>query len=250
MERIAGAPPTLSDAIPKVYQPAPRLTIATDEERESILTAANPALKFFLHLCADLGLRHRTAAVVSRANYNPHLRALTFKTKGDETQTLPVTPAIAATFERLPFHPNPYEPVVNLLRKKNHPGQQPGPRPRFTKQWAKLKRELGIRADLRIHDLRRTVAEEVWDATHDLRTVQAQLGHRSPTTTARYLANRINHQDLAPVLAKVQQRRAQREATHTYSAFAPRPDGACQSCPGPPHCTTENRLCQRKTYDA
>ncbi len=79
-----------------------------------------------------------------------------------------------------------------------------GRNPRMLKRRWKLKERLGIRDELRIHDLRRTCAEDVWDATLDLRVVQAQLGHRSPTTTARYLANKVLLQDLKPVMEKVQ----------------------------------------------
>jgi len=71
LQRVAHAPRTLSDAIPKVYQPAPRLTIATDDDRDRILAHAPPPLKFFLpSLCADLGLRHRAAPVT---RYSPVL---------------------------------------------------------------------------------------------------------------------------------------------------------------------------------
>lgn len=243
----ASANPTLPDVVPKIHQPQPRLTIATDAERRQLLEAATPALRFFILLCSELGLRHRTAAHITPRNYNPHLRAITFKTKGDVQQTLPVTAAIAEVFAALPSTAHPDTPVVNLLRSSNPASHTPGKNPRFTKQWTKLKQQLGIRADLRIHDLRRTVAEDVWSATHDIRAVQAQLGHRSPITTARYLADRIDLQDLQPVLQKVQQLRALREAQPTHPMNA---TGACDRCPGPHYCQPENRLCQRKEHDA
>ncbi|HZQ22310.1 MAG TPA: tyrosine-type recombinase/integrase [Terriglobales bacterium] len=243
LERVAAAPPTLSDAVPRVHQPQPRTTIATDQERRQLLEAASPSLRFFLLLCADLGLRHRTAARITPANYDPHLRAVSFYTKGNVHQTLPVSAEIAAIFEALPRHADRHTPVVNLLRP-DRPGTKPGPNPRFTKQWNALKRKAGIRADLRVHDLRRTVAEDVWSATHDLRAVQAQLGHRSPTTTARYLADRISLQDLQPILRKVQQLRALRESSQVNS------DGNCNTCAAATHCTSEARLCERKEFDA
>jgi integrase len=75
----------------------------------------------------------------------------------------------------------------------------------------RVEHRLRGRRELHIHDLRRTAAEEVWDATRDVRMVQAQLGHRSPLTTIRYLANRISLQDLTPVRAKVDQLRKARK---------------------------------------
>jgi len=252
MERVAGAPPTLSDAVPRVHQPQPRTTIATDEERRQLLAAAAPAFRFFLLLCADLGLRHRTAARITPANYSRELSALSFYTKGNVHQTLPVTAELAQVFHSLPPTADPHTPVVNLLRP-HRPGQTPGPNPRFTKQWKTLKSRAGIRADLRIHDLRRTLAEDVWTATHDIRAVQAQLGHRSPTTTARYLADRIQLQDLQPILRKVQQLREQR-ATPKPLIVIPLPQAPtpahCEACPVRNHCKPDNQLCLRKEHDA
>lgn len=167
-------------------------------------------------------------------------------------QTLPVTAAIAEAIQKLPEGIDRQEPIVNLLRA-HRPGTPPGPNPRFTKQWKALKKRAGIRAELRIHDLRRTLAEDVWNATHDLRAVQAQLGHRSPTTTARYLADRITLQDLKPILRKVQQLRTLRETENAAAAAqiaAPEPPAfdpeACVACPAQPFCNENSRLCLRE----
>lgn len=233
--------------MPKVHQPQPRTTIATDEERRQILAAANPALRFFLLLCADLGLRHRTAARITLANYNPELCALSFYTKGNVHQTLPATAEIARILESFPRTADRHTPVVNLLPRGSRK-QATGPNPRFTKQWKALKTRANIRGDLRIHDLRRTLAEDVWNATHDIRAVQAQLGHRSPTTTARYLADRITLQDLQPIMRKVQQLRELRQQQST--ATVDPATGRCANCPGEPYCTPASLLCQRKEFNA
>lgn len=204
-------------------------------------------------LCADLGIRHRTAARMCLANYDAPTRSLRFTTKGNTHQTLPVTAAIAETLDALPKYSDRNEPIINLLRADAAPGHRPGKNPRMLKQWTKLKERLGIRPELRIHDLRRTLAEDVWEATHDLRTVQAQLGHRSPTTTARYLANRIQLQDLQPVLRKVQQMREQRATPQRLQVIAPPhiPTPAeCVACPVTNHCKADNRLCEQREYDA
>ena len=166
-------------------------------------------------------------------------------------QTLPVSAAIAEVIEKLPSGIDRQTPIVNLLRK-HRPGQQPGPAPRFTKQWKALKKRAGIRPELRIHDLRRTLAEDVWNATHDLRAVQAQLGHRSPTTTARYLADRITLQDLKPILRKVQQLRTLRETENAAAAAVAAAvpltldTSACPTCPAQPFCDPKARFCLRE----
>lgn len=200
LEEIGQAPKGISRAVPRIHAPQYRAVVATDAERESLLAAADPALRFFLLLCSELGIRHRTAARIAISNYDRVTRSLRFTTKGNTHQTLPVTAEIAATIEGLPQTSDPNTPIVKLL----HTGRAMGNNPRLLKRWWKLKAKLGIRAELRIHDLRRTVAEDIWQATKDLRQVQAQLGHRSIATTARYLHHQVQLQDLRPVLAKVQ----------------------------------------------
>lgn len=247
-EQVAGAQPTLHQQVPKFRQPAPRPVVATDEERELLLAAAPPALRFFLLLCSELGLRHRTAARISRSNFDPLTRSLTFLTKGNVQQTLPLTDELIAIIASLPPLADPHAPVVNLLRSTNRTGKQPGPSPRFTKQWAALKRRCGVRAELRIHDLRRTVAEDTWAATKDIRAVQAVLGHSSPTTTARYLANRLTLQDITPILAQVRALRATRQQQPTVSSLPMRAAtfNPCAACPQRPLCTPAAPLCSKE----
>lgn len=198
----------LLGAMPQVHQPDPRTIVATAEEREKLLAAAPRNLRFFILLCADLGLRHKTAAGIRRADYNPNTRSLTFRTKGDVTQTLPVSEDVAAEIEALPASSDALKPIVALLPASKR-GSLWGKKPRFTRQWKLLKEKAGVRAELHIHDLRRTAAEEVWDATHNLRLVQAQLGHQSITTTARYLANRVTEVDLRNVRDAIATMRSQ-----------------------------------------
>ncbi|MGA9475713.1 MAG: tyrosine-type recombinase/integrase [Terriglobales bacterium] len=141
-------------------------------------------------------------------NYDQHTRSITFLTKGKVQQTLPVSARVADSFAALDPEADPQLPVIYQLS-----GRTPGRKPqRFSKQWKKLKEKLKLRPELRIHDLRRTMAEDVWEATLDIRCVQAQLGHRSPTTTARYLANRIALKQLQPIAAMVEAIRAARTA--------------------------------------
>lgn len=211
LEQTAGARPTIADAVPRFRQPAARTIIATDDERRLVLTHSYPALRFFLLLCSDLGIRHGTAARICPGNYDARTSTLAFFTKGGVHQTLPVTPEIAEVFAALPKDAQTSTPVVNILRAHNPRGHQPGKQARFTKQWRALKKRLGIREDLHIHDLRRTVAEDVWAATHDLRAVQQQLGHQRITTTAKYLERTINLEELSATLARVAALRAKRQ---------------------------------------
>jgi integrase len=210
LEETGAAPRTLNQAIPRFHQPPARGVVATDDERERLLAAAKPHMRFFLLLCSDLGIRHRTAARIAISNYDRATRSLRFTTKGNVFQTLPVTPAVADTIEALPADASRDTPIINLLHQ-GRSGNQLGSKPRLGKAWTRLKAQVGVRAELHIHDLRRTVA--VWEATKDIRMVHAQLGHRSPVTTVRYLANKVQLQDLQPVLSKVQAMRIARRST-------------------------------------
>jgi integrase len=198
-------------AVPKFPLPAPRTIVATDDEREKLFANASPRMSFFLSLCADMGLRHRTASRITLGNYDPRTHSLTFTTKGNVHQTLPVPFHIRAIIERLPEGSPKDEPIVNFLRQQHIGEHQPGKHPRLYRSWIALKKKCGIRAELHIHDLRRTLAEDVWHATKDIRVVQAQLGHSSPTTTARYLANRVGLDDLTEAMDRIQQMRHERE---------------------------------------
>jgi len=172
-------------------------------------------MRFFLLLCCDLGIRHRTATRITLENWHPLTRSLNFVTKGNANMSLPVTDEIADTITTLPANSDRTVPLVNLLRPPKQEGRPPTRNPRFIKSFNKLKEQLGIRRELHIHDLRRTGAEDVWDATLDLRKVQRYLGHTNPLTTLRYLANKVQLADLQPVIAKVQEMRKARAMERT-----------------------------------
>lgn len=228
LEDIGAAPKTIHHAVTKFHQPDPRTVTATDEERELLLTHASPRMHFFLLLCADMGLRHRTATRIALGNFDRHTRSLTFTTKGNVRQTLPVPNHIAAIFNAMPEDTPRDIPIINFLRTQHDGGNQPGKNPRLYRSWVKLKHKLGIRPELRVHDLRRTMAEDTWDATKDLRIVQAQLGHRSIATTARYLANRVGLGDLTDAMQRVKLLREQRDADNRrlgyYGRIPPQPE--------------------------
>jgi integrase len=54
-------------------------------------------------------------------------------------------------------------------------------------RWARWKKQTGLPAGLRIHDLRRDAAHRVYAVCGDVRQVQGMLGHESPVTSLRYL---------------------------------------------------------------
>lgn len=174
---------------------------------------ANPGLRFFILLCADLGLRHTTALSITPRHYNPIDKTIFFTTKNGFQQQLPVTPEIAHTMQFLPPNANPDNPVYATL---NGYQTERGKRSRaMHAAFRKLKLDTGVRLELRIHDLRRSAAETAWAATKDLRAVQAILGHTNIATTNRYLHNRTNPDELRHTIEAMSRIREQhaRQAT-------------------------------------
>jgi integrase len=193
-ERFANGQRGLRESIRRTFLPLPRTIFATDEERQRLLTLARPGMRFFILLCADLGLRHKTALSITPSHYNPTDKALTFVTKGGVQQTMPVTPEIALTLEFLPLTASKQLSVVSILNRRDTPT------PYLCQQWTALKKAAGVRPELHIHDLRRAAAEAAWTTTKDLRSVQAILGHSSIATTSRYLHNRTQPDKLRNII--------------------------------------------------
>ena len=212
-ERFANGQRGLRESIRRAPLPLPRTIFATDDERERLLQMANPGLRFFILLCADLGLRHTTALSITPRHYNPIDKTIFFTTKNGFQQQLPVTPEIAHTMQFLPPTASPDNPVYATL---NGYQTERGKRSRaMHAAFRKLKLDTGVRLELRIHDLRRSAAETAWAATKDLRAVQAILGHTNIATTNRYLHNRTNPDELRhtiEAMSRIREQHAQQTA--------------------------------------
>jgi integrase len=74
-------------------------------------------------------------------------------------------------------------------------------------QFKRLRRKLGISRKLTAHDFRRTTAVKVYEATRDLRQVQALLGHGDLNSTLWYLDHHMTPVNVANLeLAKLNPR--------------------------------------------
>ena len=163
---------------------------ATTAEKDAIIGAAAPYVKVWLLLCSDLAIRSGTAARLGPRNYDAQRRTLTFITKGGRNMTLPVTAqldAIIAPLARL----DPNESYVNLL----HPSGTAGPTA-LRLAMREIRKRIGIKKNIRPHDLRRTTANEIYTNTRDLRIVQAVLGHKRLDSTLHYLGHGSDPVDL------------------------------------------------------
>lgn len=87
-------------------------------------------------------------------------------------------------------------PFVRQLWRRANPGhvREFGEESQLRRQLCAIRQSLGITRRVTPHDLRRTAAVNMLEATGDLRDVQALLGHRSLQSTLWYLDH-----DLRPV---------------------------------------------------
>jgi integrase len=181
--------PKLDGMVRRYPNVRPRNVTATRAEIDAILARARPHLRLWLLLCSDLAMRSGTAATMAPEHYNPHRGELRFVTKHNAHQTLPVTAEVRAILASC--NPDDPRPFVLQLWAKRKP--QPGPPVTIAcihalrRQYRALLRSAGIARRVTPHDLRRTAAVAMLNATHDLRDVQTLLGHRNLHSTLWYL---------------------------------------------------------------
>lgn len=163
-----------------------------------ILNAAPPYLLMWVLLCSDCAIRSGAATAIGNSHYDPIARTVSIKTKYGSTQTLPVTEAIAALASQCPHPTLPWMSQLprGEVRRKNctvHMGPLLAPykQPALAMAWAALLHRCGITRRIIPHDLRRTTARAVYSHTHDLRLVQALLGHSHLAHTAWYLQDAL-----------------------------------------------------------
>lgn len=197
-----GAPRNIEQTLTKVRQPRPRAVIASPEEIERLILAARPWMRVWLAITAGHGLRFAEARRLCAANFNASNGTITYRTKGESTNSLPANEDLKRFFRVAPPCDDPNKPLIeiyfdqerpSIIAEKSDVGRPIGEvlqRDYIYKCWFKLKKLAGVNMELRPHDLRRTLAVRTYDLTHDLRTVQQLLGHSNMQTTTTYLEHR------------------------------------------------------------
>lgn len=188
--------PELAPMISKHPGLRPRNVTATEEEKELLLTAAPDYLRLFILLCSDLAIRSGTVAKLGPDNYDRKNGELRFTTKMAEKLTLPVTEEIADLIDQCD-----QEDKTSFVRQL-HRNQLTREKSRYVLHsenyartirtaFSRLEEKVGITRKLTPHDFRRTTAVKLYEITHDVRDVQALLGHRSMASTIWYLDHDI-----------------------------------------------------------
>jgi integrase len=175
--------------LPHTKRGARRSRIATPEELQLLYANARPEFRWLLCVWTELGLRFSEGIRIAPRDINFENHTVHVIAKGNKHRMLPTTPHMELLASlAFPF-PDGEEatPIVNLIHGYKHHGRWPTPRNIARTHWANMKKAGKIPADLRPHDLRRTMATTLFRQTHDVVAVQQMLGHDDLATTSHYL---------------------------------------------------------------
>ena len=173
-----GAPPT---QLPRLPRPKQRATVATVDELTRLLKEPPPYLRLFMLLYFQCGLRFSEALRVTPRSWNHLEQSVTVKTKGGATRTVTITPDVEALLVSA-GDPQPDTPYIHTLRGKHITDQT------LRHAWQRHRQSCGVPENITAHDLRRTSATILYNATKDLRLPQQLLGHKDLRSTLAYIA--------------------------------------------------------------
>lgn len=180
---LSGAP-DLTPLVPRVAAPAARQTYFTPDALAALLDAPCPAwLRCLVLLCHDCGLRARTALNLRLSQYNAATGNISTRTKQGRGVSVPVSNRLARV---LAIVPGDDAPIVAALA-----GAPAVSYPAARRHFIALCADAGLPHGYTLHDLRRTVARELYQASGSLDQVQHLLGHMSARTTLGYLASEV-----------------------------------------------------------
>jgi integrase len=204
--------PNWSDHLQKVEPHKPR--VVTFAEQATLDEVERPWLRSIREFATLTGLRLRECASVRWSDLNFDSRIITVRTKGNRKQDkkvrlLPMTDPLLALLRSLkgqhPIFVFSYvaqRSFVNPQTGKQHVRGQRYPvtanylREAVRRDWVRA----GVNASF--HDLRRTAARQVYDATGDIRAAQHFLGHNNVATTEGYLGVSGEHEIRASMQAR------------------------------------------------
>jgi integrase len=162
----------------------PRTNIVTPDDAARLLAVAPPWIRVIILLASRAGFRRSDCLRIAPQHYDAANRTITIRQKKThEPVTVPVTDELAETLDAAP-DAGPATPYCEAYRGKPITPNGLG----FA--WRKLRRLARVPDTVWIHDLRRTLAVSLYDVSKDLRIVEQALGHKSISTTTRYIEHR------------------------------------------------------------
>ena len=130
------------------------------------------------------------------------LRAWRHKRREPLQETIAISPELAKHLREFiewkKAVEQPVEPDSHLFHGKRGPLSAQG----LQQIWKRAIAEAGLPAELSIHSARHTLAVHLLKKTGNLRIVQKQLGHASPTVTANMYAD-VSFEDMADAVTAV-----------------------------------------------
>jgi integrase len=181
-------------ALPPPMKQQARTVTMSQEQFNHVLLFASAGMRLFLLLCHDSALRSETAARVSRQDYDSSTGCISLKSKGVAV-TIPTT---ARTREVLNQLHHPTQAFIEQLMPKAYRGGRAINNLRA--EWRRVLAAAGVDAKINLHDLRRSMARDVYLESKDIRVVQKLLGHSSPVVTWQYLEAVATPAELEPAM--------------------------------------------------
>jgi integrase len=166
---------------PKVPIPHARAVIASGDEIARLFKQPTPWLRLYMLLYFQCGLRSAEALRVTPRSWNREEHTVTIEVKGGGTRTAQITRDVELIFEAC-GEPEKDTPFLHIVRGR--PITAAG----LKFAWQKHRAACGVSPLVTAHDLRRTAATILYNATHDLRVPQQLLGHKNLASTLQYLA--------------------------------------------------------------
>jgi len=185
--RAIGAPAACMLGFPVTWPVRPREVTASDEEFEAVYWKASLAVRLAMLLAREAGIRSGTIRRFNAGNCNFETQTITGRTKGYTSYTVPMTQRLRS--QLLIACAGAKDQSEPLLVQYAYHRKTYAPSA-LSHGLAKAKKLAGLeKTPWTYHDLRRTGARKVYDATHDIRKVQAFLGHSAPMNSFWYLGN-------------------------------------------------------------
>jgi integrase len=174
---MAGAHYLLPECVPHTRVPSPRSVVVPADTLTLLLSHAVPWLKLLILLCHDTALRSKSAGQLSRQHYSEVSNEIRIVGKGQQVTIVPASQRIRTLLLDAPLGELPF---IQLYGAPAHHSS-------VQQAFRLLCVRLGIGPNIRLHDLRRTMAEKTYNVTSDLRVVQQLLGHGNLHSTTLYL---------------------------------------------------------------
>jgi integrase len=175
--------------VPRLDQPGPRLKLVSAATVENLLAVASPALQLMILLCHDCALRSGTAVGLTSSNYDTTTKTITTITKRSRVAHVKCTARLRNMIEQA-LRMEALDPAKKgaSLCGLLSPSRRPLTYDALLNQFHEAQKKIGVK-DIRLHDLRRTMAVQTFRVTgHNFHAVQALLAHQNVNSTLWYLA--------------------------------------------------------------